>query len=101
MSESTVSGTGLLFLRNYLKKKTILPEHHPSNDTTLIADQDQLNSEATMVCDSHQQLVFNTVPIPFPPKNDFYGPAMYIPDDIAFCEESQSAGKDTYYYILD
>lgn len=80
ISESTVSGTGLLFLRNYLKKKTV----PSSNDTTLVAD-DQLNSEATMVCDSHQQqLVFNTVPIPFPPKNDFYGPAMYIPDDVAF-----------------
>lgn len=77
ISESTVSGTGLLFLRNYLKKKTA-----PSNDTTLVPD-DQLNSEATMLCDS-QQLVFNTVPIPFPPKNDFYGPAMYIPDDVAF-----------------
>ena len=93
MSESTVSGTGLLFLRNYLKKKTALPE--ASNDTTLIAE-DQLNSEATMVCDSHQQLVFNTVPIPFPPKNEFYGPAMFIPDDVAFCDEQE--GKDSFTF---
>ena len=90
MSESTVSGTGLLFLRNYLKKKTALPEG--SNDTTLMAE-DQLNSEATMACDSHQQLVFNTVPIPFPPKNEFYGPAMYIPDDVAFCDDSQQGSS--------
>ena len=90
MSESTVSGTGLLFLRNYLKKKTALPEG--SNDTTLMAE-DQLNSEATMACDSHQQLVFNTVPIPFPPKNEFYGPAMYIPDDVAFCDDSQRSSR--------
>ena len=92
-SESTVSGSGLLFLRNYLKKKTAPPG---SNDTTLLASapDDNLKSEATLVGDSsHQQMVFNTVPIPFPPKNQFYGPAMYIPDELAFCSSDGEEGR--------
>lgn len=88
MSESTVSGSGLLFLRNFMKKKN-QSHNSASNDITLVAE-DQLNSEATMICDSHQQIVFNTVPIPFPPKDEFYGPAVYIPDDVAFCEKGES-----------
>ena len=86
VSHSTVSGSGLLFLRNYLKKKNKpkpANECLETNDNTLIDDQQ--NSEATMLCDTYQPLVFNTVPIPFPPKDDFYGPAQYIPDELAFC----------------
>ena len=81
MSESTVSGSGLLFLRNYLKKKTAAAQATSTTDNTLV--EDPMHSEATLLCNSIGT-VFNTVPIPFPPKNDFYGPAVLVPDDVAF-----------------
>lgn len=90
VSESTVSGSGLLFLRNYLKKKTVAAQAagNSTAENTLI--EDPMNSEATLLCNSIGT-VFNTVPIPFPPKNEFYGPAVLVPDDVAFC--GASAGE--------
>ena len=54
---SSISGSGLLFLRNYLKKKK--PKGRTSS-----AKQDPKDISA-----------FNIVPVPFPPPSDFYGPA--------------------------
>ena len=54
---SSISGSGLLFLRNYLKKKK--PKGRGN-----IAKQDPKDISA-----------FNIVPVPFPPPSDFYGPA--------------------------
>ena len=56
---STVSGSGLRFLRNYLKKKK-KPKKESEESTPLL---------------------FNTVPVPFPPINAFYGPAYPSDDD--------------------
>ena len=90
MTNSTVSGSGLLFLRNYLKKKSKPPT---TNDNTLVEDLQQQQSESTMICNSYQPMVFNTVPIPFPPKDEFYGPAQYIPDDLAFCPDEEGSSR--------
>ena len=50
---STVSGSGVRFLRNYLRKKTKAPPPPP--------------------CD-----YFNCIPVPFPPVNEFYGPGHVV-----------------------
>lgn len=87
-STSTVSGTGLLFLRNYLKKKT---KPDAANDNTLV----DYHSEATTSSLSSHTMMFNSVAIPFPPKNDFYGPAIYIPDDVAFCPSEHESRRNS------
>ena len=96
-SNSTVSGSGLLFLRNYLKKKSTKPPvvatEGTEDCTTLIEDVNNQQSESTLIGSNHSSslyhpMVFNTVPIPFPPKDDFYGPAQYIPDELAFYQEN-------------
>jgi len=54
---SSISGSGLLFLRNYLKKKK-----SKSRVGTTKGDPKDISA-------------FNIVPVPFPPPSDFYGPA--------------------------
>jgi len=66
VSSSSISGSGLLFLRNYLKKKK-----NKSRATT--ADGNAQKSDPKDIS------AFNIVPVPFPPPSDFYGPA-YMQD---------------------
>ena len=63
---SSISGSGLLFLRNYLKKKK--SKSRASNSDCQTSKTDAKNISA-----------FNIVPVPFPPPSDFYGPA-FLPD---------------------
>ncbi|XP_059089733.1 uncharacterized protein LOC131885641 [Tigriopus californicus] len=58
---SSVSGSGLKFLRNYLRKK---------KPNLSKAEQTDRNP------------AFNGVPVPYPPLDDFYGPAYLSNDDI-------------------
>jgi len=62
VSSSSISGSGLLFLRNYLKKKK----------TKSRATNSDCSSQKT---DPKDISAFNIVPVPFPPPSDFYGPA--------------------------
>merc|ERR1719418_509240 len=64
---SSISGSGLLFLRNYLKKKK-------SKSKTSGQSEGSSNKD-----DAKNISAFNIVPVPFPPPSDFYGPA-YLPD---------------------
>jgi len=57
IGSSTISGSGLLFLRNYLKKKK-----SKSRRGSCKGDPKDISA-------------FNIVPVPFPPPSDFYGPA--------------------------
>ncbi len=111
-ASTTVSGTGLLFLRNYLKKKQPPLKQTKNEDvseiTTTTTDQTLVNSKTSLTSPTPKleqyqaptvpppQMVFNTVPIPFPPKNDFYGPAVFIPDDLVFCESEQSSRRNSF-----
>lgn len=54
---SSISGSGLLFLRNYLRKKK------------------SKSRVAGSKIDPKDISAFNIVPVPFPPPSDFYGPA--------------------------
>lgn len=62
MSSSSISGSGLLFLRNYLKKK---------KNKSRSSNADPSGSKS----DPKDISAFNIVPVPFPPPSDFYGPA--------------------------
>ena len=55
---SSISGSGLLFLRNYLRKK-----------------KSRSRAGGTSKMDPKDISAFNIVPVPFPPPSDFYGPA--------------------------
>jgi hypothetical protein len=66
VSSSSISGSGLLFLRNYLKKKK-----NKSRATT--------TDGHVQKSDPKEISAFNIVPVPFPPPSDFYGPA-YMQD---------------------
>ena len=65
---SSISGSGLLFLRNYLKKKKSKSKTSSDKSDTNYNKEDPKHIAA-----------FNIVPVPFPPPSDFYGPA-YLPD---------------------
>jgi hypothetical protein len=56
---SSISGSGLLFLRNYLKKKK---------------SRVKVGGISSKL-DPKDISAFNIVPVPFPPPSDFYGPA--------------------------
>eukprot|EP00092_Neocalanus_flemingeri_P000595 GFUD01000632.1.p1 GENE.GFUD01000632.1~~GFUD01000632.1.p1 ORF type:complete len:1047 (+),score=168.00 GFUD01000632.1:1591-4731(+) len=62
VSSSSISGSGLLFLRNYLKKKK-------SKSRAMNPDGSAQKSDPKDIS------AFNIVPVPFPPPSDFYGPA--------------------------
>lgn len=66
VSSSSISGSGLLFLRNYLKKKK-------NKNRATNADGSAQKSDPKDIS------AFNIVPVPFPPPSDFYGPA-YMQD---------------------
>jgi len=66
VSSSSISGSGLLFLRNYLKKKKNKSRATNADGTAQKADPKDISA-------------FNIVPVPFPPPSDFYGPA-YMQD---------------------
>ncbi len=59
---STVSGSGLRFLRNYLKKKA-----SATAGTTKVFEDNNASAAGGEF--------FNSIPVPFPPVNEFYGPA--------------------------
>jgi len=61
---SSVSGSGLLFLKNYLKKK----KKSMSRGT----------ASTTSTKDLSNISFFNSTPLPFPPPSDYYGPA-FVP----------------------
>ena len=75
---SSISGSGLLFLRNYLKKKKSKSKTGPGQSEVSSIKDDAKNISA-----------FNIVPVPFPPPSDFYGPA-YFPDSSQDPQESLS-----------
>ena len=75
---SSISGSGLLFLRNYLKKKKSKGKTGPGQSEGNFNKDDPKNISA-----------FNIVPVPFPPPSDFYGPA-YLPDNGQDTQESLS-----------
>ena len=75
---SSISGSGLLFLRNYLKKKKSKSKTGPGQSDGNFNKDDPKNISA-----------FNIVPVPFPPPSDFYGPA-YLPDNGQDTQESLS-----------
>ena len=80
---SSISGSGLLFLRNYLKKKKSKSK----------AGQSEGNNKE----EAKNISAFNIVPVPFPPPSDFYGPA-YLPDegqDISVDDESSSGRRSS------
>jgi len=60
-SGSSISGSGLLFLRNYLKKKKAKSTCSTTDGKDKVDPKD-ISS-------------FNIIPVPFPPPSDFYGPA--------------------------
>ena len=83
---SSISGSGLLFLRNYLKKKKSKSKNNEQADNTSFNKNDPKNISA-----------FNIVPVPFPPPSDFYGPA-YYPDggpDSEMSEDSSSGRRNS------
>ena len=61
---SSVSGSGLLFLKNYLKKKKSTAAKSRSSASTTSSSKDLKNMS-----------FFNSTPLPFPPPCDYYGPA--------------------------
>ena len=108
MTLSTVSGTGLRFLRNYLKKKNVHPKAgsvggqgslskgnslkrriskgQKQQHSRLAAAADTVNSQSrggdggeslllssSSSCNTSNDF-FNSIPVPFPPTNDFFGP---------------------------
>ena len=80
---SSISGSGLLFLRNYLKKKKSKTKPGLS-DGPVNSKNDAKNISA-----------FNIIPVPFPPPSDFYGPA-FLPDggpDNLSDQDSQSSRR--------
>ena len=62
VSSSSISGSGLLFLRNYLKKKKRKSRSTNPDGSAQKSDPNDISA-------------FNIVPVPFPPPSDFYGPA--------------------------
>ena len=58
---SSVSGSGLLFLKNYLKKKK---QNRAASGSLTATSKDFANMS-----------FFNSTPLPFPPPDDYYGPA--------------------------
>jgi len=76
---SSVSGTGLLFLKNYLKKKKSGKSGSRSSTTT------------TSSKDLKNMSFFNSTPLPFPPPGDYYGPAFI--QDIEGEEEEESPSR--------
>ena len=80
---SSISGSGLLFLRNYLKKKKSKTKSGQS-ECPAVHKNEAKNISA-----------FNIIPVPFPPPSDFYGPA-FLPDggpDNLSEEDSQSGRR--------
>ena len=63
--------SGLLFLRNYLRKKNANLKKFDENGVDVEGGTDQQKPTT----------FFNSVPVPFPPRDDFYGP-LYIPDEL-------------------
>jgi len=59
---SSISGSGLLFLRNYLKKKKTMNRSDTADSNKSRVDPKDISA-------------FNIVPVPFPPPSNFYGPA--------------------------
>ena len=83
---SSISGSGLLFLRNYLKKKKSKSKAGQTDGSCDNNKDDAKNIAA-----------FNIVPVPFPPPSDFYGPA-YLPDggqDVSLDDESSSGRRSS------
>ena len=82
---SSISGSGLLFLRNYLKKKKSKSKTGPGQSEGSFNKDDPKNISA-----------FNIVPVPFPPPSDFYGPAYFPdggPDNQESLSEDTSSGR--------
>ena len=67
---SSISGSGLLFLRNYLKKK---------KSKTKPGQAELSDGSAHNKNDAKNISAFNIIPVPFPPPSDFYGP-VFLPD---------------------
>lgn len=76
---SSVSGSGLKFLRNYLrKKKPIYTKAEPTD----------------------RNPAFNGVPVPYPPLDDFYGPA-YLSNDEIDVEDKRMSIASTIANLLN
>lgn len=71
---SSVSGSGLLFLKNYLKKKK--SKAAAAGSSRGCGGTTTLSTASTK--DLSNMSFFNSTPLPFPPPADYYGPA-FIP----------------------
>ena len=96
VSLSTISGSGLLFLRNYMKKKKSRDQqkgrHSEPKPPPLNQTKQQVMSQ-----------FFNSVPVPFPPKDEFYGPSYVLPDHVVFDPDTrrQSVGSTIADLLCD
>ena len=81
VSMSTVSGSGLLFLRNYIRKK-VTREQEKGIEKKNVPKWNEPRPNVSQF--------FNSVPVPFPPVDKFYGPTYVLPDDVAFQENEYS-----------
>ncbi len=75
-----LKNSGLLFLRNYLRKKNAnaKPYRVDESDPTNRNGRPQPQQQQQPMTSSK---IFNSIPVPFPPRDDFYGP-LYIPDEL-------------------
>ena len=62
--------SGVLFLRNYLRKKSSGIQLPEMGEAAHAGQRVALPSK-----------VYNTAPVPYPPEDSFYGP-IYIPDEM-------------------
>ena len=86
MTLSTVSGSGLRFLRNYLKKKQSATATSSSSTSNANPPSFVSHNKLSLPCTGGNTASsesgdssFNSVAVPYPPVDDFYGPA-YVPD---------------------
>ena len=87
VSMSTVSGSGLLFLRNYIKKK-VTREKEQGVEKKPLPKWNEPRPNISQF--------FNSVPIPFPPVDEFYGPTYVLPDDVVFQGPDSSCDDDKF-----
>jgi hypothetical protein len=88
VSMSTVSGSGLLFLRNYIKKK-VAREQEKGVEKKPLPKWNEPRPNISQF--------FNSVPVPFPPIDQFYGPTYVLPDDVVFPESEDDRCRRQSY----
>jgi len=88
---SSVSGTGLLFLKNYLKRKKSLSSRLGNNLAAAASVRKPGTTGGAGQCQSGSTSnisFFNSTPLPFPPPADHYGPV--------FVDQSMGVDDEDY-----